>query len=371
MPLQTFAAAVGVSRCALLRPNPHKPASKLTWCLLFSPPPAEPLWRQRCRGTDRPEVWGHFITSIFHRGQRIYCNQLCAAWLHSFFKIKQERKKTTPLSSHLLIHLLPSPVFPLSVLLFLLGAQVVLPEVAPVCPAFIFPTPLMSYAMYVDPVKTIEPLPLKPVLLWFPVGLAPLVCTISFCTSDPSEATVLTTVSQLGLYVRQQSHPAGCQVCLSCRIYVPLCFCWPICSAVCGVRRQLWAPLLDKCLWNHALAPPGSLQEVASPTSRLVFIIKACQDCASPPLISRVGRMTAGGGGGGGTVSPERSDTRRAPTRRDTRMPCVVYPCLRATTNHIELAHGGADKKSSVSSVSRTTSWPKNSLTAPSAQPTL
>lgn len=187
MPLQTFAVAVGVSRCSLLRPNPHKPASKLTWCLLFSPP-AEPLWRQRCRGTDRPEVWGHFITGIFHWGQRIYYNQLCAAWLHSFFKIKQERKKNTPLFSHLLIHLLPSPVFPLSVLLFLPGAQVVLPEVAPVCPSLIFPTP--SYVIHYvcwphRTTRTTSP-------LWFPTGLAPLVYTNSFCTSNPSEVTVLT-----------------------------------------------------------------------------------------------------------------------------------------------------------------------------------
>lgn len=79
--------------------------------------------------------------------------------------------------------------------------------------------------MYVDPVEPIVPLPIKPVLLWFPIGLAPLVCTNSFCTSNPSEVTVLTSVSQMGLYVTQQSHPAGCQVCLSCRIYVPLRFC--------------------------------------------------------------------------------------------------------------------------------------------------
>lgn len=287
MPLQTFAAAVGVSRCALLRPNPHKPASKLTWCLLFSPP-AEPLWRQRCWGTDRPEVWGHFITSISHWGQRIYYNQLCAAWLHSFLKIKQERKKNTPLSSHLLIHLLPSPVFPLSVLLFPPGAQVVLPEVAPVCPSFIFPTPPFCHTLCMLTPRTNRTTSHQ---------TSAAVVPNRPCTSDPSEVTVLTSVSQMGLYVTQQSHPAGCQACLSCRIYVPLRFCRPICSAVCGVRRQLRAPLLDKCLWNHALTPPGSLQEVASPTSRLVFIIKVCQDCVSPPLISRVGRMMAGGGG--------------------------------------------------------------------------
>lgn len=83
----------------------------------------------------------------------------------------------------------------------------------------------MSYTMRADSIEPMEPLPIKPVLLWFPVGLAPLVCTNSFYNSDPSEVTVLTSVSQLGLYVTQQSHPAGCQVCLSCRIYVPLCFC--------------------------------------------------------------------------------------------------------------------------------------------------
>lgn len=38
---------------------------------------------------------------------------------------------------------------------------------------------------------------------------------------------VLSSVSQPGLYITQQSHPAGCQVCLSCRIYVWPHFCRP------------------------------------------------------------------------------------------------------------------------------------------------
>lgn len=40
-------------------------------------------------------------------------------------------------------------------------------------------------------------------------------------------STVLSSVSQAGLYITQQSHPAGCQICLSCRIYVWLHFCRP------------------------------------------------------------------------------------------------------------------------------------------------
>lgn len=129
-----------------------------------------------------------------------------------------------------------------------------LPEVAPVHPSFTFsytPTPPPSFyviRIYVDPIKPIEPGPLS-------ITLVPV--------REYSNQRVPTRPVYNSRVIPQVV-----------RSVYPVVFMYRR-----GVRRQLRAPLLDKCLWNRKHTPPGSLQEVASPTSRLLFIIKVCHDC--------------------------------------------------------------------------------------------
>lgn len=155
-------------------------------------------------------------------------------------KKTREKIKPSSLTSHLLTSACsPPPALPFLWPPVLPGAQVILPDGAPMCPSFTRPPPPLCHTPCICPApgglaKPIKPcpLPIKPVWFW-------LLTDCAFRTFNPSEATVLRGETQPGLYITQQGVGS---------VYLLVFMFGPLPSALCGVRQQLRAPLLDKCL---------------------------------------------------------------------------------------------------------------------------